>query len=90
MSGNVRWLSAAMLCLAAVACPGGSIIIDHRHTDITQLTSNEIQRAKNVLHIGYGHTSHGSGPSQYGAIVGAWAASSASAAAWSSAVASTG
>ncbi len=60
MSRNVRWLSAAMLCLAAYACEGGPIIIDHRHTDITRLTSNEIQRAKDKLHIAYGHTSHGS------------------------------
>jgi hypothetical protein len=39
---------------------GGALIIDHRHTDITKLTAAQINRAKAVLHIAYGHTSHGS------------------------------
>ena len=49
-----------MACLAANVCWAGPIIIDHRHADITQLASNRIQRAKDKLHIAYGHTSHGS------------------------------
>ncbi len=39
---------------------GASILIDHRHTDITTLTATRINRAKSLLHIAYGHTSHGS------------------------------
>ncbi len=46
--------------LLGSACQAGPLVIDHRHADITQLTSNQIQRAKDVLHIAYGHTSHGS------------------------------
>ena len=52
-------LCAALLG-AATACPGGPLVIDHRHTDITQLTQAQIARAKAALHIAYGHTSHGS------------------------------
>ncbi len=36
------------------------IIIDHNNTDITQIPQADIERAKNDLHIAYGHTSHGS------------------------------
>jgi hypothetical protein len=38
----------------------GQIIVNHQHTNITTLTEQEINLAKNVLHIAYGHTSHGS------------------------------
>lgn len=52
------WLifGSGIASFAAVA----PLIIDHRHIDINQLTQLEIERAKSVLHIGYGHTSHGS------------------------------
>ena len=53
----VTVLAAAVLCAPVFAAP---IIIDHRHTDITQLSSGQLARAKAVLHIAYGHTSHGS------------------------------
>jgi hypothetical protein len=36
------------------------IIIDHTCTDIRQIPQTAIENAKNTLHIGYGHTSHGS------------------------------
>jgi len=36
------------------------IIIDHNDCDITTLTQAAMQKAKDNLHIGYGHTSHGS------------------------------
>jgi hypothetical protein len=49
-----------MTCLSATACFGAPLVIDHRHTDITHLTEAQITRAKAVLHIAYGHTSHGS------------------------------
>ena len=38
----------------------GSRVIDHRHTDISKLSEAQINRAKEKLHIAYGHTSHGS------------------------------
>jgi hypothetical protein len=38
----------------------GQLIINHLNTDITTLTQDEINNAKSVLHIAYGHTSHGS------------------------------
>ena len=49
------WLSC-WVCF----CHAGPLVIDHRNTDITQLTQAQILRAKQVLHIAYGHTSHGS------------------------------
>ncbi len=36
------------------------VIVDHRHTDITQIPQTAIEQAKANLHIAYGHTSHGS------------------------------
>jgi hypothetical protein len=36
------------------------VIIDHNHTDITQISQYDIEQAKSMLHIAYGHTSHGS------------------------------
>jgi len=35
-------------------------IIDHNCTDITYIPESAINQAKTTLHIGYGHTSHGS------------------------------
>lgn len=51
-----------VFCVAGFVAPalGGPIIIDHQHTDITALSSGQLARAKAVLHIAYGHTSHGS------------------------------
>lgn len=50
----------AAVVVAAVAGQAAPMVIDHRHTDITALTPAQIERAKDVLHIAYGHTSHGS------------------------------
>jgi len=36
------------------------LIIDHTCTDITAIPADALLRAKEVLHIAYGHTSHGS------------------------------
>ena len=36
------------------------VIIDHECTDITQIPESAINQAKSILHIAYGHTSHGS------------------------------
>ena len=35
-------------------------IIDHTCTEITEIPESAINQAKATLHIGYGHTSHGS------------------------------
>lgn len=37
-----------------------AIIVDHTCTDITEIPTAAIDAAREVLHIGYGHTSHGS------------------------------
>lgn len=37
-----------------------STIFDHSTADLSQLSIQEIENAKNKLHIAYGHTSHGS------------------------------
>ena len=38
----------------------GAIIIDHASTDLSAVPLEWIEEAKDVLHIAYGHTSHGS------------------------------
>ncbi len=40
--------------------PAQGTIIDHNCTDITKIPESAINQAKQTLHIGYGHTSHGS------------------------------
>ncbi|MBN1975882.1 MAG: hypothetical protein JW918_00645 [Anaerolineae bacterium] len=42
------------------AAAESAIIIDHTSTDITAIPQAWIEAAKSTLHIGYGHTSHGS------------------------------
>ena len=49
-----------VLLVAVGTCWAGSRVVDHRDVDITKLTEAQIQRAKDKLHIAYGHTSHGS------------------------------
>lgn len=53
-------LVVVLACCWAGVCFGAPILIDHRDTDITQLTESRINRAKSKLHIAYSHTSHGS------------------------------
>ena len=61
MKCGIQWMGmAAAGWLVAGICSGAPILIDHRSTDITQLTETQINRAKAKLHIAYGHTSHGS------------------------------
>ncbi|MBN1768108.1 MAG: T9SS type A sorting domain-containing protein [Prolixibacteraceae bacterium] len=49
------------ICLFIYSLSGfGQIIINHSNTDITALSEQEINEAKSLLHIAYGHTSHGS------------------------------
>ncbi len=52
------FLIAAALSLSV--SPAQALIIDHNSTDITSLTEAQINKAKEDLHIAYGHTSHGS------------------------------
>ena len=49
-----------LLAFAAGLCHAQGIIIDHNDCDITAISQEAIQAAKDTLHIGYGHTSHGS------------------------------
>lgn len=50
----------ASVALLTSAAFGGGILIDHNDTNITTLSQTAMQKAKDTLHIGYGHTSHGS------------------------------
>lgn len=45
---------------ASVVLGAGPIVVDHACTDITAIPQSAIEAAKTSLHIGYGHTSHGS------------------------------
>jgi hypothetical protein len=67
MSKLTRFIchSMVIICCATLLLTVGSawadpVIIDHRHTDITQIPQTAIEQAKTNLHIAYGHTSHGS------------------------------
>lgn len=51
-------LVLCVLCGSGVCY--GQLIVDHSCTDITQIPESAIVQAKAVLHIAYGHTSHGS------------------------------
>ena len=52
--------AAAPATLRMTTSTQGPIIIDHATTDVTQIPQSWIEEAKATLHIGYGHTSHGS------------------------------
>jgi hypothetical protein len=53
-------LSLAIALTAPLEASGAGILIDHNDTDITVLGQAAMQKAKDDLHIAYGHTSHGS------------------------------
>jgi len=57
--GSLLLIGIATLAFAAPAISQGTII-DHTCTDITAIPQSAIEQAKADLHIGYGHTSHGS------------------------------
>ncbi len=50
----------SVLCLSTGVLFAQAIIADHTTTDITRIPEHAIKQAKAKLHIGYGHTSHGS------------------------------
>lgn len=60
MNHGFRLLTVSVLALLVQTGRAAPLIIDHRHTDLTKLTQPQIAKAKQVLHIAYGHTSHGS------------------------------
>ncbi|MBP7053090.1 MAG: hypothetical protein KBE65_18955 [Phycisphaerae bacterium] len=63
MKDHMRWAMAAAVFVLIVRSPAArsqAIIIDHTCTDITRIPESAILQAKATLHIGYGHTSHGS------------------------------
>ncbi len=61
---TLRFTSLLLLGFALLACPipafAQGTIIDHTCIDITAIPQAAIEQAKSDLHIGYGHTSHGS------------------------------
>jgi hypothetical protein len=54
------WTGACSIAAAQLCAAGDALIIDHRHTDLSAIPVAWIDSAKAKLHIGYGHTSHGS------------------------------
>jgi uncharacterized repeat protein (TIGR01451 family) len=56
----VQPVHAAASERARNAASNRAIIVDHTCTDITAVPQEWIEEAKRTLHIGYGHTSHGS------------------------------
>jgi len=53
-------LMAILFILISSTSSAQPTIIDHNCTDITKIPQIAIEQAKNILHIAYGHTSHGS------------------------------
>ena len=49
-----------LLVLPAMIAAQEPVIIDHSCSDLSQIPIEWIENAKDYLHIGYGHTSHGS------------------------------
>lgn len=45
---------------SAAVTRSAPLIIDHRHTDLSQVPDAWIEQAKDLLRLSYGHTSHGS------------------------------
>ncbi len=53
-------LCAAIGLSASLATAGKPVVIDHRCAKLKSIPQTWIKKAKNDLHIAYGHTSHGS------------------------------
>ncbi len=51
-----------VLIIVSLSCTAhaNSLVIDHNNTDLSDYSLSQYQKAKNDLHIAYGHTSHGS------------------------------
>jgi hypothetical protein len=50
---------AAVLLMGVNTSAHGQVIIDHTNCDITRIPASAIINAKDILHIVYGHSSHG-------------------------------
>ena len=67
-SSLLKTLTMIALCLFINACNNSTepsdettgVIIDHNDTDLSLLKTESITKARESLHIAYGHTSHGS------------------------------
>ena len=57
---RAAWVAAGLAWAAAGTWAAQPLTVDHRHVDVARLTTAQIERAKERLHIAYGHTSHGS------------------------------
>jgi hypothetical protein len=57
---NLIFLTVFIFGFASQSLFAQAIIADHSCTDITAVPQEWIEKAKTDLHIGYGHTSHGS------------------------------
>ncbi|MBE2214213.1 MAG: hypothetical protein IAE82_10110 [Opitutaceae bacterium] len=60
-SSYLRGMAGLAACAAALSVASGqAIVIDHTCTRIDTIPAAAVQRARETLHIAYGHTSHGS------------------------------
>ncbi len=59
-TARVFYLAVILFVGVTISYAADPIIIDHACTDITKIPQTAIEQAKTTLHIGYGHTSHGS------------------------------
>ncbi|MBN2772892.1 MAG: T9SS type A sorting domain-containing protein [Prolixibacteraceae bacterium] len=57
---NKNILLIILISITSLKVFSQGVIVDHTSTDITKIPIEYIQQAKESLHIGYGHTSHGS------------------------------
>jgi hypothetical protein len=60
VAGIVMIICAACTKEDSFSPPGEKYTIDHRFIDISEIPGYWIEKAKETLHIAYGHTSHGS------------------------------
>jgi len=56
----MKKINIVLIILISMLFSESAMIFDHSSIDITTITQDEVQRAKDYLHIAYGHTSHGS------------------------------
>lgn len=54
------WLSVLCFFPPAAFAQGQPVMIDHTCTDIRKIPADQIEKAKKIFRVAYGHTSHGS------------------------------
>ncbi|MBN2295239.1 MAG: hypothetical protein JXM70_22605 [Pirellulales bacterium] len=57
---SFTFVAVALVSMSMARLVEAGFVIDHNDTDIMSLSLSSINLAKDTLHIGYGHTSHGS------------------------------